>query len=217
MKLFKILICSCLSLALLTQTSCKKDYINPGAATDEQVFSSPLGLTGVVTGLQRVYTAGRSSSLYNKVALDGLLTKQLLVLNQGNTSEYQLELGGGSVDPTNTILGGLWTSSNKIIYEADKVISSAAGLADKGYANGLISYATIFKALALGDLAMFWEKIPEGIGENIGFMDRAQGFTRAITLIDNALAAINTTPISPAFISNIPAGLRSHWMVRSAG
>ena len=207
MKLFKILICSCLSLALLTQTSCKKDYINPGAATDEQVFSSPLGLTGVVTGLQRVYTAGRSSSLYNKVALDGLLTKQLLVLNQGNTSEYQLELGGGSVDPTNTILGGLWTSSNKIIYEADKVISSAAGLADKGYANGLISYATIFKALALGDLAMFWEKIPEGIGENIGFMDRAQGFTRAITLIDNALAAINTTPISPAFISNIPAGI----------
>ena len=207
MKLFKILICSCLSLALLTQTSCKKDYINPGAATDEQVFSSPLGLTGVVTGLQRVYTAGRASSLYNKVALDGLLTKQLLVLNQGNTSEYQLELGGGSVDPTNTILGGLWTSSNKIIYEADKVISSAAALSDKGYANGLISYATIFKALALGDLAMFWEKIPEGIGENIGFMDRAQGFTRAITLIDNALAAINTTPISPAFISNIPAGI----------
>jgi hypothetical protein len=206
-KSVNIWIGGCLFLALLTQTSCKKDYINPGAATDEQVFSSPLGLTGVVTGLQRVYTAGRASSLYNKVALDGLLTKQLLVLNQGNTSEYQLELGGGSVDPTNTILGGLWTSSNKIIYEADKVISSAAALSDKGYANGLISYATIFKALALGDLAMFWEKIPEGIGENIGFMDRAQGFTRAITLIDNALAAIGTTPISPAFISNVPAGI----------
>jgi hypothetical protein len=206
-KSVNIWIYGCLSLALLTQTSCKKDYINPGAATDEQVFSSPLGLTGVVTGLQRVYTAGRASSLYNKVALDGLLTKQLLVLNQGNTSEYQLELGGGSVDPTNTILGGLWTSSNKIIYEADKVISSAASLTDKGYANGLISYATIFKALALGDLAMFWEKIPEGIGENIGFMDRAQGFTRAITLIDNALAAINTTPISTTFISNVPAGI----------
>src|SRR5215212_460919 len=96
-------------LLLLSQTSCKKDYVNPGAATETQVFSSPQGLTGVAIGLQRVYTAGRGSSLYNRVALNGLLTKELVVLNQGNTSEYQLELGGGSVDPTNTILGGLWT------------------------------------------------------------------------------------------------------------
>src|SRR4029078_2733484 len=140
--------------------ACKKNYVNPNAATSEQVFSSAQGLTGVVVGLQRVYTAGRASSLYNKVALDGLLTKQLIVRNQGNTSEYQLQLGGGSVDGTNTILGGLWTTSNKIIYDADKVLASAATLSDKGYANGLIGYATIFKALALGDLSEFWEKVP---------------------------------------------------------
>src|SRR5947209_12766910 len=119
--------------------SCTKDYVNPGAATDQEVFSSSQGLTGVAIGLQRVYTAGRASSLYNKVALDGLLTNQLIVLNQGNTSEYQLQLGGGSVDPTNTIVAGLWTSSNKIIYDADKVITVAESLSDKGYASGLIA------------------------------------------------------------------------------
>ncbi|MEJ7673970.1 MAG: hypothetical protein WKF59_15040 [Chitinophagaceae bacterium] len=62
-------------------------------------------LTGDVIGLQRLYTVGRGSSLYNRIALDGLLTNQLIVLNQGNTSEYQLQLGGGAVDGTNTILG----------------------------------------------------------------------------------------------------------------
>ncbi len=196
-----------LAIVLITTSSCKKNYINPGAATEDQVFSSPLGLTGVVNGLQRVYTAGRASSLYNKITLDGLLTNQLIVLNQGNTSEYQLQLGGGSVDGTNSILGGLFTTSNKIIYDADKVIASAAGLADKGYASGLISYAAIFKALALGDLTMFWEKVPADIGKNISYVDRAQGYNRAIATIDNALAAINATPVSAPFLANIPAGI----------
>jgi len=195
------------AVMLLFLSSCTKDYVNPNAATEEQVFSSPQGLTGVAVGLQRVYTAGRASSLYNRVTINGLVTKELIVLNQGNTGEYQLQLGGGSVDGTNSLMSGLWTSSNKIIYEADKVIEGANGLTDKGYASGLIGYAALFKALALGDLAMFWEKVPDGTGDDVGFIDRAQGFSKAIAVIDNALTAINANPISPAFIANVPAGI----------
>lgn len=194
-------------LVMLSGTSCQKNYTNPSAATDDQVFSSPQGLTGVVVGLQRVYNAGRGSSLYNRISIDALLTNQVIVLNQGNTSEYQLQLGGGSVDPTNTMLGGLWTTSNKIIYDADKVLASAATLGDKNYASGLIAYATIFKALALGDMSMFWEKIPASTGLNVSFNDRTEGFTRAISEIDKALAAIAANPISSSFIANVPAGI----------
>jgi hypothetical protein len=193
--------------AVLLFQSCKKDYLNPNAATDVQVFSSPQGLTGVAVGLQRVYTAGRASSLYNRVTINGLITKELLVLNQGNTGEYQLQLGGGSVDGTNSLMSGLWTSSNKIIYDADKVIEGAKALADKNYASGLIGYASLFKALALGDLSMFWEKVPAGIGLNVGFIDRAQGFAKAITTIDEALTAINANAISAGFTANVPAGI----------
>jgi len=195
------------AMLLLFPTSCKKDYINPNAATDVQVFSSPQGLTGVAVGLQRVYTAGRASSLYNRVTINGLVTKELTVLNQGNTGEYQLQLGGGSVDGTNSLMSGLWTSSNKIIYDADKVIEGAKALADKNYASGLIGYASLFKALALGDLSMFWEKVPASIGANVSFIDRAQGFAKAITTIDDALTAINANAISAAFTANVPAGI----------
>jgi hypothetical protein len=125
-------------------------------------------------------------------------------LNQGNTSEYQLQLGSGSVDGTNTILGGLWTTSNKVIYDADNVITNAATLGDKGYASGLIAYATIFKALALGDLAMFWEKVPAGIGQSVTFVDRKDGFTTAIAAIDNALSAIAANAISSQFLTALP-------------
>ena len=203
----KISIYGISAMLLLFQTSCKKNFVNPNAATSQQVFSSAQGLTGVAVGLQRVYTAGRASSLYNRININGLITKEMTVLNQGNTGEYQLQLGGGSVDGTNSLAGGLWTSSNKIIYDANNVINGAAGLADKGYASGLISYASIFKALAIADMAMFWEKVPSGIGNQVTFIDRVQGFTMAIATIDNALTAINANPISAAFTANIPAGI----------
>lgn len=203
----KISIYGIAAVLLLFPSSCTKDYINPNAATEEQVFSSPQGLTGVAVGLQRVYTAGRASSLYNMVTINGLVTKEMTVLNQGNTGEYQLQLGGGSVDGTNTLMSGLWTSSNKIIYDADKVIAGAQALADKGYASGLIGYASLFKALALGNLSMFWEKVPAGIGNNVTFIDRTQGFAQAIATIDAALNAINANAISAGFTANVPAGI----------
>src|SRR4026209_2138561 len=204
-KIIRLSIFGISAILFLFPTSCKKDYLNPNAATDVQVFSSPQGLTGVAVGLQRLYTAGRASSLYNRVTINGLVTKELTVLNQGNTGEYQLQLGGGSVDGTNSLMAGLWANSNKIIYDADNVLAGAKGLADKGYASGLIAYASLFKALALGNLSTFWEKVPAGIGLNVSFIDRAQGFAKAITTIDEALTAIGANPISSAFLTNIPA------------
>src|SRR3569833_3134638 len=101
-----------LAISLVFQASCTKDYFNFSAVPADKAFSSPQAMTGVAIGLQRLYTAGRASSLYNRVTMDGLLTYQDTVLNQGNTSEYQLQQGGGAVDGTNTILGGLWPCSN---------------------------------------------------------------------------------------------------------
>src|SRR4051812_36272071 len=195
-KIFSHLtIFSLLFFFLVTYSSCKKNYTNPAAATEDQVFNSPKGLTGVSIGLQRIYTAGRASSLYNRVTTDGFLTFQLNILNQGNTAEYQLYKGGNSVDGTNSIISGLWTSSNKIIYDAELVLQNADKIADKGYASGLIGYTTIFKALAIGDLSMYWEKIPSTIGKNVTFVPRAEGFTKAITALDKAIAAISANPI----------------------
>jgi len=195
-------------LAAITGVACKKNYQDPSRATEDKVFSSPKGLTGVAVGLQRVYTLGRASSTYNKITSDAFITYQFNILNQGNTAEYQLYLGGGSVDGTNTIIAGLWTSSNKILYDAGQILSNVdAVVTDKAYASGLIGYTTIFEALALGDLASFWDKVPAGIGANVTFNDRADGFNRAIAAIDKALQAISANPISATFLSNIPAGV----------
>jgi hypothetical protein len=196
-----------LCTGLLAAAGCTKDYTNPAALPQEEVFTDARAITGAAVGLQRRYAVSRASSLFNLVTANGFVTRELFLVNPGNIPELQLNTGGGTVDGTNTVLEGLWINSNKIIFDADRLIASAATLPDKGYASGLIGYVTIFKALSLGNMAMFWEKVPSGIGENVTFVDRMEGFRMAIAAIDQALTAINANAISSSFLTNSPPGI----------
>lgn len=194
-------------VALITSAGCKKDFTDPTKATEDQVFSSAKGLTGVVVGLQRVYTTGRGSSEYNSISINGLITNELFVVNTGNTAEVQLQAGGTAVDPTHTMLATYWTSNNKIVYDADLVLTNAPNLADKNYASGLIAYASIFKALSIGNMAMYWEFVPAGIGTNVTFITRVDGFKKAVQILDNAISVVNANAISAGFTSSVPVGI----------
>ena len=206
-NILKIVTIAAVYIGAILPISCTKDYTDPNRATDEQVFSSVKGMTGVATGLQRVYTLGRGSNLYNIISVNGLTTGELIVVNTGNTAEVQMAAGGTAVDGNNSMLTTYWTNLNKVIYDADNVITNAKTLADKNYASGLIAYASIFKALSVGSLSQFWEQVPAGIGVNVTFISRVDGFKKAITVIDEALAAISANAISASFIANIPAGI----------
>lgn len=196
-----------MAMLLLTFTSCKKEYKNAGGANAEDVLSSSKGLTGVAVGLQRIYTVSRPGLLFNSIAANGFVTNEIFLLNSGNIPELQLTTGAGAVDGTNSILTNLWTNANKIIYDADNVITNAANLSDKNYAAGLIAYSSIFKALAIGNMSQYWENVPSGIGKNVTFITRVNGFNKAIATIDNALATIQANNISASFLANIPAGI----------
>jgi hypothetical protein len=187
--------------------ACKKEYLNPNGASADDVLSSAKGLTGVTVGLQKNYSTTRAGLLYASLSLNGITTNELISINTGNTNEERLMAGGVQVDGNNTIVLGVWAASNKIIYDADNVINNAVNLADKNYAAGLIAHASIFKAIALGNLSEFWEKIPAGIGQNVGFINRVDGFNKAVATIENAQAVMAANAISTTFLGNIPAGI----------
>lgn len=194
--------------ATLLTASCTKEYINPNAASDVSVLGSPKGLMGVAVGVQRTYALTIHPSMMSTV---GLTTGEAFVLNIGNVSEANLGAGGASVDGNNGLLGSLWISNCKAIYDANTVLAGAQNLPDAGYRSGLIGYASIFKALALGNLSMLWENIPDTIGGSVispsTFIPRATGYARAVAAIDRALAAISAAPISTQFNSDLPAGV----------
>lgn len=204
-KIIKITIYTGCALLLAGVTGCKKNYTNPNAATSTQVFSSSKGLMGTAIGIQRTYSLNVAPGVTDAV---GLTTHETFLLNSGNTSELQLTQGTNKVDGTNALLGNIWATANKCIYDANNVINGAALLGDKGYASGLIGYATIIKALSIGSMSMLWEKVPDTTGTTAtGFIDRVQGFNRAIAAIDKALTTISANAISAGFLSDLPAGI----------
>ena len=191
-------------------TACQKEYLDPSRVAAEKAYTTQQGLTAVAVGLQRTYSTGLTSQIYTTVTANGLTTNELRLLNAGNIPELQLSTGGGNVDGTNTLLRNVFSVSNKIIFDADNILSNAPNLGDKGVASGLIGYATIFKALAIGNQAMFWEKITAGTGTiatPATFIDRKAGYAQAITAINNALTVIQANPISTSFYVNVPEGI----------
>jgi hypothetical protein len=194
-------------LGVISLTSCKKDFVNPNAPTTDQVFSSARGLVGVNLGAQRTYSLGGASVVYGLTTANGFVTNEVILMNAGNVAEYQFSRGGTAVDATNTILANIWTNSNKVIYDANSVITAAEALNDKAYASGLIAHASILKALSIGSMSMLWEKVPAGIGTNVQFIDRTAGFAAAIATIDNALTKVSANPISASYSADAVPGL----------
>jgi len=194
-------------LGIVSLTSCKKDFVNPNAPTTDQVFSSARGLVGVNLGAQRTYSLGGASVVYGLTTANGFVTNEVILMNAGNVAEYQFSRGGTAVDATNTVLANIWTNANKVIYDANSVITAAEALNDKAYASGLIAHASILKALSIGSMSMFWEKVPAGIGTNVQFIDRTAGFAAAIATIDNALTKISANPISASYTADAVPGL----------
>jgi tetratricopeptide (TPR) repeat protein len=191
------------TLFAVMATGCKKDYENPNQATAEETFASDRAATAVAVGLQRVYSTTATSSLYALVNANGFVTNELILRNAGNIPELQLSTGGSAVDGTNTVLNNVWSRSGKIIFDANNVINFANTLEDKTYASGLIAFSSIFKALSIGNMAMFWERVPDTTGQNVAFIDRIEGYRKAVAVVDRAIATYLANPPSTAVLNRL--------------
>ncbi|SDG57707.1 RagB/SusD family nutrient uptake outer membrane protein [Chitinophaga filiformis] len=195
-------------MLLLVVASCKKEYTDPSGPASDAAISTPNALTDVAVGLQNWYTANRTSTLYTSIATASLLTRGTYVVNAGNADEGQLYAGAAAVQNTNAVVTGMWAVSNKIIFDANRVLNAANSvITEPGYAGGVIAYASMYKALALGNLAMFWTHVPDTTGVNVPFITSQEGYRKAVRVIDNALAVVRANDISASFKANIPAGV----------
>ncbi|GAB3541820.1 hypothetical protein GCM10027577_07990 [Spirosoma fluminis] len=206
----KTFIVSILSGLLLSQNACKQqEYLNPSSISQSQAVSSIDGLLTLANGLQYRYTAGGALSvLYNATAGAGLTTRELLILNVGNTEEANLSVGGGNVNNGNGVVRNLWTQCNLVRANAELILANVdVANNDPGTKSGLVAYASIFRALSLGTLAQFFEQAPITTGTNVAFVPRAQVFAEAIRTLEAAATQVAATPVSANFTSRIVPGV----------
>ena len=199
-----------LSLAalLLALGGCNKEYLNPSTASQPQVVGSSDGLIGVCNGLQyRFTTGGALSVLYNTTAAGGLSTNELSILNQGNTEENNIKIGGANVTNANGVVRNLWTQCQLVRANADLVLANAGNAADAGTRSGIVAYASIFRALALGTLAQYFEQAPLTTQDNAPFVPRVQLLQSAVAQLETAATQLAATPVSADFTAKIVPGL----------
>jgi tetratricopeptide (TPR) repeat protein len=203
----KIFIFSVLIVVLVTQNACNEEYLNPSTATREQAVGSADGLIALCNGLQHRYsTGGALSVLYSRAAAGGLTTGELTVLNVGNIEEFNLSQGAGNVTNTNSVVRNLWTNNHLIKSNADLILANTGVVAVPGTKSGIIAYASIFRALALGNLGEFFEQAPIETKANAVFVPRQQLFQAAVAQLEAAAAQIASVPVSAVFTEKIVLG-----------
>ena len=195
-------------LSVLTLGSCNKEYLNPSTANQPQVVGSSDGLITVCNGLQFRYTTGGFVSvLYNTVAASGLSTRELAVLNVGNIEEANVAAGGTNLTNANGVVRNLWTQSQLVRANADLVLANVGNAPDPGTRSGIVAYASIFRALALGTLAQYFEQATLVTQENAPFVPRLQLLQSAVTQLEAAAAQLAATPVSADFTAKVVPGI----------
>lgn len=166
-----------------------KEYTDPSSISDKNVISTVDGLFGLCNGMQYRFTVGRQSPLYQGFSASGLSSGELRVLNLGNTDEVNLSTGGVSVVPSNSITTGLWTQSYLLLNESNRLLDNLAVATNSNTRAVLQGYGSMYKALALGTLATYFEKLPVTIGKNQVFVTRNEALVNAVALLSSAEAA----------------------------
>ncbi len=188
-------------------TSCNKEYIDPSSGSVPSVTTSADALMNLCAGLQRRFTIGRQSTLYNAPIGGAFSVYALNTLNAGNAAEAAAQAGKGALQPNNSISTQLWTQNLLLKVEAETVLNNLAVAVDPADKVGLKAYASIFYALSLGTLAQFFEQIPLTQSLNATFSPRADALVKAITVLEAVDADLATTTPSAKFLSKVPAGI----------
>ena len=187
--------------------ACEPEFTNPSAASEEQVVNNADALIALANGLQFRYSVGRGSNVYNTISCSGLSAKELNVLNAGNLSEDLLRLGANNVQGNNSMIISLWSNSHLIKSHADLVIKNIDKIREPGVKSGVLAHVSIMRALALGDLATYWEQAPIAVATNATFSPRADVLKDAIAQLEKAGTELKANPITPAFSAKIVSGI----------
>ncbi|WP_430906808.1 RagB/SusD family nutrient uptake outer membrane protein [Maribacter sp. 2-571] len=192
-------------LVLLTLGACETDFDNPNAATDEQVFSSREGILAAAAGMQQQYS---TTGLRFIVETPAVTTREA-----GITTTFQnmieLEDGGTPLPNFNSNVQGLWSNLLRIISVSENIENNVASIPlEAGTQSGLLAHAKLFKALAIGGMAMNYEQVvlETNNDNNAAFVTRDAAFDAALGFLSEAKAAIMATPPSEEFTNVVTLG-----------
>jgi hypothetical protein len=190
-----------LSAAALLE-GCNLDLKNPNSPTEAEIASSVDNVISLATGLQ-----GRFATSYGNFAyMAGLVTDEFAATSAALISISDAEQG--AVPPGTAIAENVFNSVYRTVRTADELLAGSEALAaqiDPGTLSGLRALALALKAESLGEALQSYQQIPiETFGVAAPtYVDRSVALAHVRQLLEDAAAALSTTPPSAFFNSNI--------------
>ncbi|SFQ71472.1 RagB/SusD family nutrient uptake outer membrane protein [Hymenobacter arizonensis] len=185
--------------------SCSLDLVNPNAATEQQTLTTREGVLALSVGLRQLYS---TVALEPIIITTGTTAREL----KGVTTFFnviELEQGGAQLSPNNANTTALFSRNYRVVNVADQIIAAAPAVlaADERTRSGVLAHAYLFKAAALGAVAMGFEQgpltaNPDGNGTT-PFVSRAQLLAEAVRLLDLAAQELAANPPSPDFNTQV--------------
>jgi hypothetical protein len=178
------------ALACAALAGCSLDLTNPNAPSEEQVIGSVDGIITLAVGLQSQYADN----------LNLFLRAPALVTDEWGTRPIALaadvSLVTGTPDPTFGVVSDPFAAGYRIARTADILIANAPQVASSGTGlspatlAGILSTSRLFKAMALGQMALQYERLPANAGEGAMPLPRAQVLDSVLALLEAARADV---------------------------
>jgi len=189
---------------LVTAVGCELDFVNPNNPSEEQVLTTTEGIRSLTVGMQEAYA---TSAFGETVIVTGTSSRELAAVN---TQQNFVDLNDGGTDlpNTNADIAGIWSANYRVVGMAEDVLDNASDVGfNEGTESGIMATARLFKAMALGNVAMAFEQAPTTTNRNneAEFVPRQEVLQTAASLLSDARTGVNNTPPSEDFYSEILA------------
>ncbi|MCS6807471.1 MAG: RagB/SusD family nutrient uptake outer membrane protein [Bacteroidota bacterium] len=184
---------------------CSLDYINPNAPAENQVLTTREGVIALAIGMQQFFA---TSTIEAYITTSGTSARELAVVSTFQ-DPLDLEVGGAELPAENSRVLAIWQRSYRTIGMAENLINSAPNVplsaATRG---GIIALASLYKAMCLGHLAMYFEQAPISlgrVGQPAQFRPRADVLAEAIRLLETAAQQVPTGTAAQEFTTQVLA------------
>lgn len=194
-----------IAVTALGASACDMDLEDPNNPTEESVITSPQGLRLIGVGLQAEY----GNELNDPVYIAGLVSDEIGAIPAAFESYRLVDAG----QPVANDLGPsteTWAGQYDVIQVANVLLENVPKVTNlaPAEANALTALAKTFKAMALGNLLMTYQRVPLDVGlQNLNppFASRVEGLNTVLSLLNEARTQLAATPPTTDFLTNVVA------------
>jgi starch-binding outer membrane protein, SusD/RagB family len=177
--------------------SCTKTFENPAEPRIEELLKTQDGIVELIIGIKNRFAVNGNlgnGALFNSITANGFSTNEILLRPGGNQDFNQLFAGKQNLASNNIVLKELWSNCLLINNHCSLIKGNINNIQDPALRNYIVKYANLYKALSIGTLVNFWEKVPVNIGANADFMDSTEALKYCNALLNEAAMLPNTQP-----------------------